>query len=340
MSEASLKGANLMGANLSKTDLSFAHLNSAMLRDANLGKSITIEANFRGANLSNTRFKGGQCSKANFSRADLRGADLSVANLSAVNVSEADLEHATLKQANLRDANFTRSRLFATNFSAAILTGVCLEDIYPSPSTTLTDVVCDYAYLRSNQQERVPKEGIFEQEGISHFFASAQATIDLGLPKDVHWAALTYSLQWLQAQPIYQPIKIQRLEHNNDGTILLRLTTAPDIDKEQLQLDIWRVYEETYRMLEPTEGQAVAKPLPNIDPQQYGYQESINRLFDLLTLTMEALPPNGAVIIQQEGEASAYNHSQNSEVFLQETAEIRGSAISDFTEPLKQPHTL
>lgn len=340
MSEASLKGANLKGANLSKTDLSFSNLSAALLRDANLSKSIAIEVNFRGADLRNTNLKNGQCVKANFSRVDGCEVDLSFANLTGADLSEADLQQASLKEANLRDTNLTRCRLFGTNFSAATLTGVCLEDISPNATTTLVDVVCDYAYQRNNQQERIPQTGCFEPGEVKYFFAEAQATLTLGLPKDVHWAALTYSLQWLQTQPSCQPVKIQRLEHNPDGTILLRLTTAASIDKERLQLDLWRVYEETYMMLEPEDGQPLAKPLPSIDPQQYGHHESINRLFDFLTLMMEAITPNGAVINNHDLTVPSNGTNISHRPTFQELSATNPLLQGEMADTLQQPHTL
>ena len=91
------------GANLIDANLRGANLSDANLRDANL-----LGANLSGANLRD----------ANLLGANLSGANLRDANLLGANLSGANLRGANLSGANLRDANLLG---FKTDFFDVIL---------------------------------------------------------------------------------------------------------------------------------------------------------------------------------------------------------------------------
>ncbi|MBD2199281.1 MULTISPECIES: nSTAND1 domain-containing NTPase [Calothrix] len=125
--------ANLRGANLSDADLSRANLSDADLRGANLSLANLSRANLRGADLSRANL-----SYANLSYADLGGANLSGADLSYANLSGADLSGADLSYANLSGADLSGANLSSANLSGADLSGADLSDANLSSATYLT----------------------------------------------------------------------------------------------------------------------------------------------------------------------------------------------------------
>ncbi len=112
----SLVDANLRGANLSE-----AYLIGANLRGANLSEANLRGANLRGASLSGTNLIRASLSGANLSEASLSGASLSGVNLSGVNLSQASLSGVNLSGVNLNGANLSRANLSGTNLSGANL---------------------------------------------------------------------------------------------------------------------------------------------------------------------------------------------------------------------------
>ncbi|EAZ91165.1 pentapeptide repeat-containing protein [Crocosphaera chwakensis] len=90
-----------------------------------------------------------------YRQANLRGANLAGANLKGINLKQADLTNATFRGANLTNANLTKVLASNTDFSEAILTGVCLEGWKIDQHTQLKGVICEYIFLL----ERPDQEG-------------------------------------------------------------------------------------------------------------------------------------------------------------------------------------
>ena len=182
--------ANLEGANLEKANLREADLRGANLERANLRKADLREANLEGANLSQA-----QLEKAIYSRetkfskgfnpegegmyligpqADLEGADLEGANLEGANLSKANL-----RKANLNEANLAEAKVLATNFTQAILTGVCIQYWKTNSETNLENVTCDYIYLKHGQEKRRPASGNFKPGEFAKYVEKVLETVDL-----------------------------------------------------------------------------------------------------------------------------------------------------------------
>ncbi|GAX34913.1 pentapeptide repeat-containing protein [Nodularia sp. NIES-3585] len=111
--------------------------------------------------------------KADLSEANLIGANLSRANLIFANLIGANLSNADLSHADLGLAILYESKIIATNFDNATLTGACIKDWSINSETKLDKVVCEYVYVSGENYvysedtmklegtERRPLEGIF-----------------------------------------------------------------------------------------------------------------------------------------------------------------------------------
>ncbi|HYW21486.1 MAG TPA: pentapeptide repeat-containing protein [Nodularia sp. (in: cyanobacteria)] len=124
-------------------------------RRENLGLKVDlIWAFLDGANLSGVNLSGAFLNGADLSGAFLNGADLNGADLSGADLSGADLSGADLSGADLR-----KSRVTATNFDNATLTGVCIKDWSVNSATKLDKIVCEYVYLFGEyDEESIKKE--------------------------------------------------------------------------------------------------------------------------------------------------------------------------------------
>ena len=107
----------------------------------------------------NIELEGADLDTAYFSNAYLNYAYLNYGYLRGANLTRADLTGAKLVGANLTGANLIGVQALQTNFDGATLTGACIQDWNINSETNLENVICDYVYLRQDQQERRP--GIF-----------------------------------------------------------------------------------------------------------------------------------------------------------------------------------
>ncbi|BBC24569.1 pentapeptide repeat-containing protein [Pseudanabaena sp. ABRG5-3] len=67
----------------------------------------------------------------------------------------------SFKKANLTGANFSHALIYNTDFSFALLTGICIEGWLVDSLTIFTKSQCEYLYWQS-QQERYPQTGKFQ----------------------------------------------------------------------------------------------------------------------------------------------------------------------------------
>lgn len=175
LSRAILEAANLTSAILRGTDLRNANLDDACLAgadlcDANLDEASLCNVDFAGAkwagaSLSHANLSHGNLSKANLVEVNLAGADLTGAKLIRAQLhgaclsgayltdadlreavlSEADLSGADLKDADLRGANLADCNIENTDFLAAKVSRMQLEEAdglpYRFPDGSRPDVV-------------------------------------------------------------------------------------------------------------------------------------------------------------------------------------------------------
>lgn len=187
LSRADLSGLELIGVDLKGVNLKMASLNEANLSRAELSRADLSGANLRMANfskvkLSSADLRGAYLSLANLSKATLRMANLSEANLKMANLSEATLSMANFSGTNLSGANLEKTIALDTNFHKVIFTGSCLEDWQTNGDTNFEGAICDYVYLRHNQQERRPHKGSFAPGEFTKLFQHSLTITEVSLP--------------------------------------------------------------------------------------------------------------------------------------------------------------
>ncbi|OUC12627.1 MAG: hypothetical protein B0A82_21355 [Alkalinema sp. CACIAM 70d] len=143
---ADLTDANFTGALLPSTDFRGAHLTrvcwlKAQLERANLDRTYLEHPAIR--QLLTT----GQGSGQTLDRLDLHGVNLQDANLTDASLVGADLSNATLQGANLFRAKLVQTQLYGANLSRVCLTGAYIQNWGISPETSLEAVQCEYIYM-------------------------------------------------------------------------------------------------------------------------------------------------------------------------------------------------
>lgn len=283
LKNAELDEANLIEANLNQADLRFAGLKDSNLRNANLrgaklnGASL-LRTNFQLANLSKAIFVEAHIIETNFHLANLSYANLEKANLVGVvpgqklfgfwtNIGDANFVGANLKLANLSgqnvngqnfreadlsQANLTRVEALGTNFTNAVLTGACIEDWHINNQTNLSNIVCNYIYLKENKQERRPHEldKIFGLGEFVSLFKKALETVDLVFNNGVNWQAFIYSFKQLQIKCDDQNLDIEAIEKKSESVIVVRIKVAPNTNKAEIEKFFRQEYEIKVEALE------------------------------------------------------------------------------------------
>jgi uncharacterized protein YjbI with pentapeptide repeats len=236
LSSAKLNNANLSGANLGRADLSEADLSKANLSEADLTEANLIAAKLIATNLHRANLHG-----ANLIRAGLSYANFSYANLSGATLIRATPIEADFRRTNLSRANLQAIQALLTNFTGAIFTGACLEDWSINSETTLDEVVCEYVYLKRDNQERRPSNGFFKQGEFTSLFRKALETVDLIFIDGIDWQAFFQSFQELRSQ--YDNLSIQAIEKKSGGAFVIRLEVSQEADKAAIEYGFKEFYE-------------------------------------------------------------------------------------------------
>jgi hypothetical protein len=250
LNKAYFNGSNLSRVNLASAYLIDARLSMADLNGADLSRAILKGACFSGANLSG----------ANLSESDLRGSNLSgtilaKANLTGADLTDSDLSMADLRGAYLVNANLSRAKLLttqalSTDFSKAVFTGACLEDWHTNDTTNLDHVICDYVYLRQNQQERRPISGKFAPGEFTKLFQKVQETVDLIFRNGIDWNAFAYSFKRVEVENQSAQLDVQSIEKKGDEVLLVRVSVSSDADKSKIHSEFMQGYEIAHKALE------------------------------------------------------------------------------------------
>ncbi|MBW4623644.1 MAG: pentapeptide repeat-containing protein [Cyanosarcina radialis HA8281-LM2] len=253
--DANLSGASLGNANVSDTDLIFADLSNADLTLSNLRGANLSGANLSGADLSNADLSGANLNHANLTGANLTGANLFPANFSNANLSDANLSNANLSGANFRDAKLcdailVATQALATNFRGANLTGACVENWQTDNKTKLDRVICQFVYLRRNQQERYPKIDTFKSGEFAALFQQSLETVDLIFADGLDWKAFFLCFEQLRLLYNSDRLQIQALEQKSSSAFVVRLEVPPEIDKSAIEIRAKELYERQLQVLE------------------------------------------------------------------------------------------
>jgi uncharacterized protein YjbI with pentapeptide repeats len=158
--EATVNNTNFSGA--IQTRICWRHVK--LIEQARVGKSLIAKRALRELLITGNGYQ------KSLVGANLQGANLNDANLSGANLKSANLCEATLQRADLSNADLTETLAVGSNFSGAVMTGVCLEYWDVDHTTNLEDVDCQYVYLVSNQKERRPNSGSFAPGEFAELF--------------------------------------------------------------------------------------------------------------------------------------------------------------------------
>jgi uncharacterized protein YjbI with pentapeptide repeats len=199
-------------------------------------------------------------SKLNLNGTNLSGADLSCAYFSETKLSQAVLVEADFKGSYLINADFSgadlsRANLYAVqalgaNFIGATFTGAYIENWSIDVTTNLSDVICNYVYLREEQQERRPSSGNFKPGEFIKLFQKVLETVDLIFADGIDWDAFAYSFKKVEVENQGAQLDVQSIEKKGDGVLLVRVSVSLDTDKAKIHSNFMQSYEFAHKALE------------------------------------------------------------------------------------------
>jgi hypothetical protein len=164
---------------------------------------------------------------------------------------------AKLRDADLSGANLSRASLEIVNalgadFTGAILTGACIEDWHINSATKLDSVVCEYVYLKNNEQERRPSDPnrMFAAGEFTKLFQKALETVDLIFADGINWKAFFRSFQELQQQHSDEGLSIQAIGKKSGGAFVIRLEVDAAVDKAKIEREAKEKYKFAVQAIE------------------------------------------------------------------------------------------
>lgn len=328
-----LSGINLNGTNLSRAVLTGAILIKTDLSETDLSEVNLSEINLRGANLSQTNLSRTDLSRANLSEINLSGANLSQtnlngANLSGVDLSEQNLNRLDFRWANLSNADLSRTQTLGTNFKGATLTGACIENWNINSETNLENVICDYVYLKSGQQERRPSDPNknFAPGEFTKLFQKVLETVDLIFKDGIDWQAFLTSFQKLQVECGSDELSIQAIEKKSGGAFVIRVEVPADANKAEVEKSLKREYEYQLKAIE----EKYRLQLNVKDKQLAFYHQQSANLMEIIKL-QASRPINNVIDVTARADnknmnESAEKQTKNVEVEMNFQKEVIGAA--------------
>jgi hypothetical protein len=139
-----------------------------------------------------------------------------------------------------------------TNFGGVKFTGACIEDWNINSQTNLNNVICEYVYLKRNQQERRPHDPNknFAPGEFTKLFQKALKTVDLIFSEGINWQAFLTSFEKLQVECGSDELAIQAIEKKSCGAFIIRVEVPPDADKAEVEKYLQREYEIQLKAIE------------------------------------------------------------------------------------------
>ncbi|MEL6383631.1 MAG: pentapeptide repeat-containing protein, partial [Cyanobacteria bacterium J06626_18] len=185
-----------------------------------------------------------------FTKADLRGANLAEAKLHRANLKGANLNGATLQGAELQGANLTAAQCVGTDFTAAHLTGACLEAWNIDSTTLLKAIDCQYVFLLEQpddhgSRERRPHnpDKDFQPGDFEKFFKEMLDTVQILIRNGVNPESFKAALQGLMdIHPDLNPEAIRGFERKGDD-VLVTLQVPDGTDKGEIESTWDEMYE-------------------------------------------------------------------------------------------------
>ena len=251
-------GTSFQQANLTEADFSRAVLKHTDFRDANLTRTRWYGAKgLRFACLGNTYLANPKIRQlvvtCNGQGQNFDGLDLTGVNLRGANLQDASFIGTSLNQSNLRDVDLSRAilrqtQLDAADLTGAILTGACIEDWGMTSTTKLENVQCDYVYMRlPTSEKRNPlrkpddERKNFSEGEFADFIKPYVETLDLYHRQDIDPRSISIALKNLADNHPDAELQFVAIEWRGSG-LNIRYTTAPDVDKSELNHEYFTNY--------------------------------------------------------------------------------------------------
>lgn len=316
---SALGGTTFSGSNLTRS--TFAHAILKSINFANSRQKYTILTHVRwhqaehldrarlgNANLQDLRVRHLLTTlngiDQDLSNADLRGANLAGAKLHRAILKGVNLSGAILHHAELRGATLTEANCIGTDFTAAHLTGACLEAWNYDDTTILRDIDCQYVFLKAQPnalgwRERLPHnpDKCFAPGDFEKYFREVLDEVRLLIRGGVDPQAFKTAFQALMENHGIAPGDVRSISRR-DGDVLIDVAIPAGVAKP----DVARTFDSTYETALPA---AAAQAL--LEAERRSKQEIIqlaNRSIDSISTVLSNLTIHN----------TAMNHSQNPNV--------------------------
>ena len=247
----------------------------ATLTDANFTAATLKSSNFREATLTRTCWKHakkldrarpgntllaqsavrellitGMGYDKSYEGANLNGANLTAAVLERANLKRADLSQATLHGANLKNANLTETLAIGTDFTAAYLTGACVQAWNIGSNPQLAGVDCQYVFFLETEndkgsRERLPHDPdrVFQPGDFEKFYKKMMNVVQILFRNGIDKEAFIEAFQKLMEE--YPDITFDSIKgmERKDNDILMTLQVPETADKGKIERLLQEVYE-------------------------------------------------------------------------------------------------
>ncbi|NJL21116.1 MAG: pentapeptide repeat-containing protein, partial [Leptolyngbyaceae cyanobacterium SM1_3_5] len=225
-----------------------------------------------------------------------------------------------LSDARLIGARLLRTQALGAQLQKAKLTGACVEDWHINRETQLDDVICDYIFLKSGQEERRPSDSnkSFAPGDFAKLIQKSLETVDLIFSNGIDWKAFAISLEDLGVQYGEQDLAIQAIENKNDAFVI-RLNVPPDADKGAIERQAMQFYETRLAVIEAQ----YRSTLQAKDEQIAIYREQSTNMTEIVKLLASRTIDVRAIAVSESKPNETYNN------------DLRGANIANYANKLE-----
>lgn len=255
---ASIFGTSFNRSNLTEADFSNARLRNTDFRNATLTRTcwqnaqkleLVVPGNTYLNDHQIQQWLVGKGKENNFDGKNLRGVNLNGATLKSASFIRADLSEASLRNVDLTGATLVQTQLDSTDFTGAILTGSYIEDWGITVDTKLSEVICNFIFMRLPTEDdpnprRKPDNWneSFRDGDFAEFIQPMVDTLDLYHNQGVDPRAIAISFKELAESNPEAELEITAMEKRGKGNFLLRAKTAKTANHSQLNKDYFEAY--------------------------------------------------------------------------------------------------
>jgi uncharacterized protein YjbI with pentapeptide repeats len=227
-------------------------------------------------------------------------------DLNGTNLRGASLSRTDLRGANLSKTNLSRTQALDTNFEEATFTGACIEDWNINSQTNLNNIICDYVFLKKNQQERRPSDPNknFEPGEFTKLFQKALETVDLIFSEGIDWQAFLFSFEKLHVECGSDELAIQAIEKKSCGAFVIRVEIPSEANKAEIEKYIKQEYELAEKVLHDRYQQQLQLKNVEID----GYKRENTNLRGIVNL-LGGRPINAIAMAESQSNPNTFTNN-------------------------------